>query len=76
MTYRKMIIGKEIEVLCSTNPCDLHISGRVTDETRNMIQVGNGSLKWLIKKNIIVLLDGRKTDGRELIGRPEDRMKR
>ncbi len=76
MTYRKLIIGKKIEVVHSTNPCDLHIKGKVVDETQNMIQVENGELKWLIKKNVVVLLNGHKTDGRDLVGRPEDRMKR
>jgi RNase P/RNase MRP subunit p29 len=76
MTYRKMIIGKELEVLNSTNSCDLHIKGKVVDETRSMIQVEDGEVKWLIKKNIIVLLGGQKIDGKNLIGRLEDRIKR
>ncbi len=76
MTYRNRIIGKELTVLFSTNPCDLHITGRIVDETRNMMQVENEELKWLIKKNVIVLLDGQKIDGKELIGRPGDRIKR
>ncbi|MBU6998797.1 MAG: ribonuclease P protein subunit [Theionarchaea archaeon] len=76
MTYRTLIIGKELEVIFSTNPADLHSRGTVVDETQNMIQIENGKLKWLIKKNVVVLLDGRTVDGRELIGRPEDRMKR
>lgn len=75
MTYRKVIIGKKIEVVHSTNPCDLHITGTVVDETQHMIQV-DGELKWLIKKNVVVLLNGHKTDGKELVGRPEDRIKR
>ena len=76
MTYRKVIIGKKIKVVHSTNPYDLHITGTVVDETQNMIQVANGELKWLIKKNVVVLLNGQKTDGKELVGRPEDRIKR
>jgi RNase P/RNase MRP subunit p29 len=77
MTYRNCIIGKKIRVLYSTNPCDGHITGRVVDETKNMMQVENEpELKWLIKKNVIVLLDGQRIDGRELVGRPEDRIKR
>ena len=76
MTYRNCIIGKEIEVLYSTNPSDLHIRGRVVDETRHMVQVENRTMKWLIKKNVIVLLDRKKIDGKELVGRPEDRIKR
>ena len=76
MTYKTCIIGKEIEVVHSTNRCDLHIKGRVTDETRNMIQVENSEVKWLIKKNVIVLLNREKIDGKELVGRPEDRIKK
>lgn len=76
MTYRKMIIGKTIEVMHSTNPCDLHIKGRVIDETRNMILVHQGGLKRLIKKNVIILLENQEIDGKELVGRPEDRIKR
>lgn len=77
MTYRNRIIGKHIEVIYCTNPCDLHTKGSVVDETRNMMQVTkNGELKWLIKKNVIVLLEGHEIDGKELVGRPENRMKR
>jgi RNase P/RNase MRP subunit p29 len=77
MTYRNRIIGKQIEVIYCTNPYDLHTRGSVVDETRNMMQVTeDGELKWLIKKNVIVLLDGHKIDGKELVGRPENRMKR
>jgi RNase P/RNase MRP subunit p29 len=79
MTYRNCIIGKELKILYCTNPCDLRITGRVVDETRNMIQVGtaeDGEPKWLIKKNVIVLLDGQQIDGKELVGRPENRIKR
>ena len=76
MTYRSLIIGKEIEVVYSTNPCDLKTKGKVVDETRNMMQIENGELKWLIKKNVVVLVDGRRIDGKELVGRPEDRIKR
>lgn len=76
MTYRHVLIGKEIVVVHSTNPSDLCIRGRVVDETQNMIQVENGELKWLIKKNVVVLLNGQKIDGKELVGRPEARIKR
>ncbi len=76
MTYRQLLIGKKMAVVHSSNPADLRISGRVVDETRNMVQVENGELRWLIKKNVIVLLDGQKIDGKELVGRPEDRIKR
>lgn len=76
MTYRTLIIGKNLEVIFGTNPTDLHCRGTVVDETQNMIQIENGKLKWLIKKNVVVLLDGRMVDGRELVGRPEDRIKR
>jgi RNase P/RNase MRP subunit p29 len=76
MTYRNCIIGKELEVVHSTNACDLHIKGRITDETRNMMQIENSEVKWLIKKNVVVLLDREKIDGKELVGRPEDRIKK
>lgn len=78
MTYRNCIIGTHLEVVHSTNWCDLHIEGKVVDETRNMIQIEseNGELKWLIKKNVRVRVNGRTIDGEELVGRPEDRIKR
>ncbi len=76
MTYRHTLIGKVLVVLYSTNPSDLDIRGRVVDETKNMIQVEDVTLKWLIKKNVIVLIDGQKIDGKELVGRPETRIKR
>lgn len=76
MMYRKLMVGKHLKVVHSTNPCDLSVAGRVVDETRNMIQVEDKKVKWLIKKNVIVLVNGQKIDGKELVGRPDERIKR
>lgn len=75
--YRKLLIGRHVEVLHATNPCDLAARGRVVDETRNMMQVEEGDhTRWLIKKNVIVCVNGYAVDGKELVGRPDERIKR
>jgi len=75
-------IGLEVKVVRSTNPSCIGLSGRVIDETKNTFKIlsGDGE-KVLIKENCIfhfTLPDKTviEVDGKVLIGRPEDRVKR
>ena len=50
------------------------ITGTVIDETKNMLILDNG--RKLIKENIFIEMDGTVIDGKKIVGRPEDRIKR
>jgi len=76
------IIGLRAEVFWSRNPCQVGIRGLVVDETMNTVtlRTERGDKK-IIKDQVKLLLelpDGLKVlvDGRELRGRPEERLKK
>jgi ribonuclease P protein subunit POP4 len=79
---RHELIGLKVKVAESSNPKNIGISGKVVDETRNMffIEKRNGDeVKLGKEENIFVFsLGGQKIriDGRILVGRPEDRIKK
>ncbi len=68
-------------MISDSNPSNVSISGRVIDETRNTLIIRHGDkVKMIAKKDAIFLLRllGRdvEVEGRALVGRPEDRVKR
>ncbi len=79
---RHELIGLKAEVVESSNPKNIGISGRVVDETRNMLilEKADGRKARLVKEeNVFVFKLGDKKvriEGRVLVGRPEDRIKK
>ncbi|MEM2320383.1 MAG: ribonuclease P protein subunit [Candidatus Bathyarchaeia archaeon] len=76
-------IGLKVRVVKCTNPRCIGLSGTVLDETRNTFKIlcRDGGEKILIKENCIfhfTLPDETvvEIDGRALVGRPEDRIKK
>ncbi|MBS7624219.1 ribonuclease P protein subunit [Candidatus Bathyarchaeota archaeon] len=76
-------IGLDVKVVKSTNPSCVNLRGRVIDETKNTFRIicKDGEEKVLIKENCVfhfTLLDKTiiEVDGKVLIGRPEDRVKK
>jgi ribonuclease P protein subunit POP4 len=79
---RYEFIGTEAEVSKSTHPDYIGISGKVIDETRNTFTIlHEGKRKTVIKDSTMFhfkFSDGTiiEIDGKILLGRPEDRLKR
>ncbi|MCD6128011.1 MAG: ribonuclease P protein subunit [Methanomicrobia archaeon] len=71
---KRELIGRKIRVIKSTNRAYMGITGTVIDETKNMLILDNG--RKLIKENIFIEMDGTVIDGKKIVGRPEDRIKR
>jgi ribonuclease P protein subunit POP4 len=75
-------IGTQAEVEESTHPSYISVSGMVVDETRNTFTVlAGGKRKTVVKESAVFrfqLPDHAivEIDGRLLVGRPEDRLKR
>ncbi len=75
-------IGLEAKILESENPSYVGISGTVIDETRNTLVLLHSNGRKVILKELSVfhfrLSDGTivKIDGKAIVGRPEDRVKR
>lgn len=70
-------IGLFVEVVNAKNKVLIGLKGKVVDETRNMLVVGD---KKLIKEEVVleVQFNNQKmrVDGKKLVGRPEDRIKK
>jgi len=76
------LIGLNAKVVRSSHPSYMGIEGRVLDETRNTILILHKNKKKIIIKNTSVfnftMPDGTilEIDGKAIIGRPEDRIKK
>ena len=78
---RHELIGLDVKIVSSRNEQIVGMSGKIIDETRNIITIANGHMKRLIPKDIakfqfrlprgIVV----NVDGSKLVGRPENRLK-
>lgn len=79
---RHELIGLEARVMNSSDPTLLGTSGKIVDETRNMLMVEQGEKVRKISKSnstfLITLPEGDKVtvDGKKLVGRPEERVRR
>ncbi|MEM3783612.1 MAG: ribonuclease P protein component 1 [Candidatus Bathyarchaeia archaeon] len=79
---RYELIGTEAKVAESTNHNCVGIHGKVIDETRNTFTIlHNGKRKMIVKDSSIFhfkFSDGTvvEIDGKLLVGRPEDRLKK
>jgi ribonuclease P protein subunit POP4 len=79
---RYEFIGTEAKVSKSTHPDYVGISGKVIDETRNTLTIlHEGKGKVVVKDSTIFhfkFSDGTTVEinGKILVGRPEDRLKR
>jgi ribonuclease P protein subunit POP4 len=75
-------IGRCAEVAKSTQSSDVSVSGMVVDETRNtFIVLARGKRKTVVKESAVFRFELPdhamvEIDGRLLVGRPEDRLKR
>jgi ribonuclease P protein subunit POP4 len=79
---RHELIGLEARVMGSSDPALLGTSGKIVDETCNMLVIEDGEKSRKISKSnstfLITLPDGEKVtvEGKKLVGRPEERVKR
>jgi len=75
-------IGLNAKVAKSLHPGYVGIEGRVLNETRNTITILHKNKKKVVVKNTVVfnfiMPDGTivEIDGKAIIGRPEDRIKK
>lgn len=75
------IIGQEVEITKSTNKSLEGAKGIITDETQNTITLRNDNKIRIMPKNQITLMfkiNGEKieVEGKYLLGKPEDRIKK
>lgn len=79
--WRHELIGLETKIVKSTCKSYVGLSGKVVDETKNMLIIDNSKRRKIPKNTsefLFKLPDGCwvLVDGKILIGRPEDRVKK
>ena len=78
---RHELIGLDVKIVSASNPSIRGTSGRVIDESRNMVTLSRKGKKISVPKNIATfrfkLADGCvvDVDGSKLVARPENRLK-
>lgn len=79
---RHELIGLKVKIAESSNKKNVGITGKVVDETRNIIVIEktNGKeIKLVKEQNVFVFFLNRqkvRVDGKILVGRPENRIKK
>ena len=78
---RHELIGLKLEVVKSKNLSLVGIKGKIVDETKNTITIQTkDKMKKILKNQVVFNLKvGNKVfqvDGKVLVGRPEDRVKK
>jgi ribonuclease P protein subunit POP4 len=79
---RHELIGLQAKIQSSSDPALPGISGRIVDETRNMLVIDDGRRVRKIPKSsstfLITMPDGETVgvEGTKLVGRPEERVRR
>jgi len=79
---RHELIGLKVKIKQSKNKAQVGLSGRVVDETYKMLKIETNKDEKSIPKDITIFIftlpNGTKVqvDGKVLIGRPEDRIKK
>lgn len=76
MTYKRGIIGKRARITDATNPNLEGLEGKVVDETKNTIILDTDEgERTVLKTQIALSIEGHTINGRDIIGRPQDRLK-
>jgi ribonuclease P protein subunit POP4 len=74
------LIGLQVEVLQATDPGQVHVAGRVVDETRNLLVIeADGREKRIPKQGArfrFSIQGGIEVEGDDIRFRPEDRIKK
>jgi ribonuclease P protein subunit POP4 len=74
------IIGLTVELLHDSNPFNIHLTGKVIDETMKTLIIKNKKINKIAKQNAIFKINIGdkiiKIEGRNLIGKPENRLKK
>ena len=75
------LIGLDLKIIDCTNHDLIDKEGRIVYETKNMLFIEIDDTIKKIPKSIVILeflIDGKRciVDGKDIIGRPEDRIRR
>lgn len=76
-TKKDNLVGLEVKVTKADNKSQLLLEGKIVDETRYTIKIDTGKgIKMLMKDRISLVVNGQEINGKSLVGRPEERIKK
>ncbi|MEM2856207.1 MAG: ribonuclease P protein subunit [Candidatus Nitrosocaldaceae archaeon] len=73
------LLGLNVRIIDSRDPTLLNLTGKIVYESKNMIHLlTNNSIKMIPKQVIRLesIADASIIEGKDIIGRPEDRIRR
>ena len=77
---RHELIGSNIKIIGSKNPSLIGFRGKIIDETENMLIVQGKTQKKIIKNQVKMVIKFNNKEiiieGKEIVGRPADRLKK
>ncbi|MEK6934486.1 MAG: ribonuclease P protein subunit [Nanoarchaeota archaeon] len=74
---RHELIGLKVEITNSANSSLKGIKGKIIDETKNTITIETkNNHKKIIKSQVKMKINNKEIDGTDLVGRPEERIKK
>lgn len=71
-THQRPLIGKHVTVTTATNASLIGITGKVLDETKYTLRVGD---KTIIKSHATITIDNTATNGEHINKQPTERIK-
>ena len=70
------LVGETAEITEAKNKTLVGVKGRIIDETKSTITIQDGNkTKKIIKEQVKITINGKTIDGKNIIGRPETRIK-
>jgi len=74
--FKKELIGLTIKIIDSKNKSNIWLEGKVIDEMKNLLIIkSKKKMKKIIKKDVVIEVNGTRIDGEMLAARPEERLK-
>ncbi|MBT3691533.1 ribonuclease P protein subunit [Candidatus Woesearchaeota archaeon] len=76
-SFKGELIGSLVEIVSSKNETLIGIKGKIIDETKNTLIIKQGKkIKKIMKSHVILKIDDKTIEGKNIIKRPEDRIKK
>ena len=76
-SFKEELIGSLVEIIGSKNETLIGFKGKIIDETKNTLIIKQGNkIKKIMKSHVILKIDGKTIEGKNIIKRPEDRIKK
>ena len=81
MSIKKLLknelIGSRIEIIESNNKTLIGKKGKIIDETKNTFTIKNNIKEIkVIKSHITIKINGQEIQGKKLVSRPQDRIRK